>query len=88
MRRLPLNLKKKLKPLLSFDVGLIQRRLDGILINVDRDLQRLILETGKMRNGDLVRQLTLCNVMIRIASNSYTALCFLMADERDSRRHP
>jgi hypothetical protein len=78
--------KRKLKPLVAFDVGLIQSRLDGVLLNVDRDLQRLIVAAGRARNGDLVRQLTLLNVMNRIASNSYAALCFLMVEEGDSRR--
>jgi hypothetical protein len=78
--------KRNLKPLRAFDVSLIQRRLDGVLLNVDRDLQRRIAQAGAARNYDLVRDLTLMNTMIRIASNSYAAICFLMVEEEDSRR--
>jgi hypothetical protein len=79
--RHPVFPKRKLKPLVPFDVSLIQKRLDGLLINVDRDLHRRIKAAGAARNGDLVRQLTLMDVMIRIASNAYAALCYLTVDQ-------
>jgi hypothetical protein len=89
MRNARMRRLKKLKPLVKFDFGLIQKRVDGVLINIDRDLQRRITVAGRANNHDLVRQLTLLNVMIRIASNSYTALCFLLSDlDKDYRRRP
>jgi hypothetical protein len=78
--------KRKLAPLIGFDVSLIQRRLDGALINIDRDLQRRIRQASQSQSAALVRQLTLACVMIRIASNSYAATCFLVVDAGDSLR--
>jgi|SRR5580692_11145718 hypothetical protein len=78
--------KGKLKPLKAFDVSLIQRRLDGLLINVDRDLQRKMAAARMANKPKLFGQLTMMTVMNRIAFNSYAALCFLTVDDDDYRR--
>src|SRR5271169_5503549 len=85
-RKLRILPKGKLKPLKAFDVSLIQRRLDGLLINVDRDLQRKLAAARISNNSKLFGQLAMMTVMNRIASNSYTALCFLTVDDGDFRR--
>ena len=59
---------------------------DGVLLNIDRDLQRLMKEASKNGNSELVRELTLAMIMNRIASNVYAAICFLTVKEDDSRR--
>jgi hypothetical protein len=81
LKRSPFPSRRKLMPLVSFDVSLVQKRLDGLLINVDRDLHRKIRAAGTARNGDLVRQLTLMVTMVRIASNAYAGLCYLIVDQ-------
>src|SRR5579862_7995302 len=80
LKRSPFPPRRKLKPLVPFDVSLIQKRLDGLLLNVDRDLQRKIRQAGATRNGDLARQLTLSLTMERTASNAYAGLCYLNVD--------
>jgi hypothetical protein len=68
-----------LKPLKDFDYSLVQKKLEGLLINVDRDLQRLVREAAKARRS--TRAPELLNVMIRFATNSYNALKYIMADQ-------
>ncbi|HKM67326.1 MAG TPA: hypothetical protein VJX70_09190 [Candidatus Acidoferrum sp.] len=86
VRKLRILPKGKLKPLKAFDVSLIQRRLDGLLINVDRDLQRRLGSARITNNSNLFGQLTMATVMNRIAFNSYAALCFVTVDDEDYRR--
>jgi hypothetical protein len=80
LKRSPFPPRRKLRPLVPFDVGLIQRRLDGLLLNVDRDLQRKIRAAGATGNGEMVRQLTLAITIERTASNAYAGLCYLNVD--------
>jgi hypothetical protein len=81
--------KPKLKPLDKFDFGLVQERLIGIFINIDRSLEKQAISFKQSANAEGFRQLSLLIVMIRIASNSYTALCFLLTDlDKDARRKP
>jgi hypothetical protein len=86
MKLRSLKPRKKLKPLVPFNAQLIQKRLEGILLNVDRDLERQLRRAGATSDSDLVRQVTLMIVMVRIALNSYAALCVLLADQNMSRK--
>jgi len=73
--------RRRLKPLVPFDVQMVQSRLDGLLINVDRDLQRQSKQAAAAKDFDLVRQLVLMLVMIKVASNGYAAICYLTVDQ-------
>lgn len=77
----------KLKALRQFDYKLVQERLDGLLINVDRDLQRAIGSEPAHPNVS-VRGLLLLDLFVRFAKNAYHALGYVMADtpEDSSRR--
>ena len=71
---------KKIKPLEPFHFPLVQEPLEGLLRNMDSDLQRRIRETESTHDFDEYRQLTLLLIMLRIAVNSYQALGFLLSD--------
>jgi hypothetical protein len=66
------------KPLRRFDYQLVQARMDGLLFNVDRHLQRL--KSRHAHNPTADRCLSLLNVLLRFARNSYHAVWFLTAD--------
>jgi hypothetical protein len=79
--------RPKMRQLVPFNFGLVQDRLNGILINIDRSLEKQTASFKQTGDAEGFRQLSLLTVMIRIASNSYTALCFLLSDlHRDPRR--
>ena len=59
------------------DYSLVMERMDGLLINVDRDLQRRGKEALKEGNSNAERCLTLLNVMVRFARNSYYAVRYV-----------
>jgi hypothetical protein len=69
-----------LKPLREFNYSLVQEKLDGLLINVDRDLQRKVGKAAQSGQFVTLRCTELLNVMVRFASNSYHAAKYLMAD--------
>jgi hypothetical protein len=75
------------KPLRRFDYQLVQARMDGLLFNVDRHLQRL---KGQQRHNQTAdRCLSLLDVLLRFARNSYHAVWFLTADTPpDHHRRP
>jgi hypothetical protein len=77
----PLLPRRKLKPLIAFDVSLVQPRLEGLLVNVDRDLQRKLEKSGHAPNTNSTRQIILMLTMARITSNAYTGLCYLLVDQ-------
>jgi len=72
-----------LKPLKDFNYRLVKEKLDGLLINVDRDLQRKVKEAAKAGRPTASRCTELLNVMVRFAANSYHAAKYIMADEPD-----
>lgn len=84
IRRLKMSLSKS-KPLEAFDFQLIQRKFEGILINVDRDLERR-LKAAEKKHEELARQLLLAILMVRIARNSYAALSVLLLDTDNSQK--
>lgn len=84
-----MQIRRQLKPLRRFDYSLVIERMDGLLINVDRDLQRRGRQALSARNHDTERCLSLLNVIIRFARNSYDAVRYLAGDTpEDSRRRP
>jgi hypothetical protein len=77
------------KPLRNFDYPLVMERMDGLLINVDRDLQRRGSQAAHAKSDDAQRRLALLNVMVRFARNSYDAVRYLTgSDPEDHRRRP
>jgi hypothetical protein len=75
------------KPLRAFDFGLVAARMDGLLFNIDRHLQRLKRKFGDVPTMD--RSLSLSNVLLRFARNSYNAVRYLTArTPEDSARRP
>jgi len=72
-----------LKPLKRFDYKLVEAKLDGLLINVDRDLQRIVRRAESANNMEASRCLGLLNVMVRFVNNSYRALRYVIAETPD-----
>ncbi|MFY9911043.1 MAG: hypothetical protein WCF22_12965 [Candidatus Sulfotelmatobacter sp.] len=70
----------RLQPLKRFDYKLVQERFDGLLINVDRDLQRRTDQAERLRNRTSARCLTLLDVMVRFAINAYHAVLYVLAE--------
>jgi hypothetical protein len=72
-------IQDKLPPLEVFDASIVQTPLRGLLMNIDRDLEKR-LEQAK-HSGDRVaeRHVTLLMIMLRFTINSYKAVCFLIS---------
>lgn len=72
-------------PLRRFNFGLVNEKLEGLYVNVSRDLERRAqqAQTRQDRNSD--RCLVLLQIMIRFAWTSYRAVAFLAADVEDDR---
>jgi hypothetical protein len=68
------------KPLERFDYGLFAPKIVGLYFNLDRDLQRRIDEATERRDADADRCLTLLNVMLRFAWNSYKTVLYIAGD--------
>lgn len=79
----------QLKPLRKFDYALVAERMDGLLINVDRDLQRLGNQAASANAPERERRISLLNVIVRFAGNSYEAVRYVAGDTpEDHRRRP
>src|SRR5580698_2750208 len=77
------------KPLREFNYKLVEERMDGLLINIDRDLQKRGNQALRANSLDDERCLTLLNLMIRFARNSYDAVRYIAGDTpEDPRRKP
>jgi hypothetical protein len=75
------------KPLRNFDYRLVEAKMDGLLFNVDRHVQRLMAQ--HRHNASAGRCLSLLNVLLRFTRNSYNAVRFLTADTPpDHNRKP
>lgn len=77
-----------LKPLRHFDYKLVGERMEGVFINIDRDLQRRLGMAERGHNVEAGRSLSLLNVLLRFAWNSYHAVTFIAGDipEIEQRR--
>ena len=77
------------KPLREFQYPLVAGKMDGLLINIDRDLQRRGNQALQRGEGDTERCLTLLNLMVRFARNSYDAVRYVAGNTpEDDRRRP
>src|ERR1035438_4036375 len=74
-------------PLRKFDYKLVAERMEGVLTNVDRDLQRHVNWSDQVQDADHGMWMTTINLMMRFAINSYHAVVYIAGDEpEDSRR--
>jgi hypothetical protein len=78
--------ERGLKPLRRFDFGLVLERMDGALINGDRDLQRLVKRAEAMKDAKNARKLMLFVVLMRFAKNSFMSVRYLCADTPDDSK--
>ena len=77
------------KPLREFQYSLVAAKMDGLLLNIDRDLQRHGNQALERRQNDSERCITLVNLMIRFARNSYNAVRYFAGNTpEDHRRNP
>lgn len=74
------GLQQPLKPLKRFDFGLVTEKLAGLLINVDRDLERKM--NAALQRGDVSdeRRITLVRMFVRFTRISYAAVRYIAAD--------
>ena len=72
---------KELKPLRRFDYSLISAPLDGLLFNVDRDLEKRHRWAFEHKDLERESESGLLLVLLRFAKNSYNAVRFLTATE-------
>lgn len=77
------------KPLRNFDYSLVAKRMDGLLINIDRDLQKIGNQAACAGHHRASQSLSLLNVIIRFAQNSYDAVRYFAGNTpEDHRRNP
>lgn len=77
------------KPLREFQYPLVAEKVDGLLINIDRDLQRRGNQALQRGEGDSERCILLLNLFIRFARNSYDAVRYVAGNTpEDPRRKP
>lgn len=77
------------KPLERFDYGMVGPRIAGLRFNLDRDIERRAREAIRRADADSDRCLSLLNIMLRFAWNSYEAVLYLAGDVPDDpRREP
>jgi|SRR5215813_10568379 len=73
-------------PRRHFDYKLVAERMEGVLTNVDRDLQRHVNWSDQVQDADSGMWMTTINLMMRFAINSYHAVVYLAADEPEDPR--
>ncbi len=78
--------KKKRPPLEIFDAQIVQVPLGGLLLNIDRDLERLYKRQTRPSTGTMFgeRKTSLFLIMMRVTINAYQAICFLISTEGDA----
>jgi hypothetical protein len=77
--------KKKLPPLEDFNAQVVQKPLQGLLFNIDREMERNLKQAAKVRDLESERHLSLPLIMVRVTINSYQAICFLVTNTEE---HP
>jgi len=77
------------KPMRVFQYSLVAERMEGLLINVDRDLQKRHSHALRAQEREFERCISLLLLMVRFAKNSYEAVRYLTGDTpEDHRRKP
>jgi hypothetical protein len=72
-------------PLIEFDVRIVQAPLQGILRNMNEELDRRLRQAMSLRDKEAERTLSLLLLMLRFTRNSYEAISFLSSTMDD---HP
>lgn len=79
--------KNKVQPLTVFNAEVVQKPLRGLLMNIDRVLEKKMKEAIAAGNRDDERRFSLLLIMLRVTFNSYEAVCFLLnTEEKDPKR--
>jgi hypothetical protein len=71
-------------PLEDFDARIVQAPLQGLLRNMDSELERQVKQAMPLPDREAERGLTLLLLMLRFTRNSYEALSFLCSDANDT----
>jgi hypothetical protein len=83
--------RRQLQPLRRFEYSLVAEKLEGLLTNVDRDLQRAGLQAFKVQPNDVARRIELLNVIVRFAANSYNTIRYVAGnievDDKQKRNY-
>lgn len=69
--------RTELKPLTKFDAKVVQKPLQGLLFNIDRELETKVREAQYARDIDAERVGSLFLMMLRFTINSYETVRFL-----------
>jgi hypothetical protein len=77
--------KRKLAPLVDFNAQLVQKPLQGLLFNIDREMERNLKQAQRVGDRETERRLSLLLIMVRLTVNSYQAICFLVTNTEE---HP
>jgi len=72
-----------LSPLSEFNAEVVQKPLNGLLTNVNREIERSLKQAIEARNHEKERHLSLLSMMLRLASSSYESICFLLVSAQD-----
>jgi hypothetical protein len=77
----------QLKPLTQFNAEVVQTPLKGLLTNISRELERSLQQAMESRSAVAERHWSLLLIMLRVALNSYEAICFLLVSaEKDPEK--
>jgi hypothetical protein len=69
--------RPKLKPLTKFEAKVVQKPLNGLLFNIDRELEKKLRQSQRERDIDGERVTSLFLMMLRFTVNSYETVRFL-----------
>jgi hypothetical protein len=78
--------RTKLPPLEEFNVQVVQKPLQGLLINIDRQVERQLKQAAQSGDREAERRLSLLLIMMRVTFNSYQAVCFLVSTTEEHPR--
>lgn len=68
---------QELKPLTKFDAKVVQKPLNGLLFNIDRELEKKLRNAQRARDIDAERVNSLFLMLLRFTVNSYETVRFL-----------
>ena len=74
---------RRFQPLKVFNAEVVQKPLDGLLINVSREVERSLKTAIEARNPETERHWSLLLMILRLAARSYESVCFLLLSAQD-----
>ena len=78
--------RHRLKPPKTFDFSTVQERLEGVLLNVDRDLQTRAKNAARAHDFKTAGGFSLFEVIVRFAHNSFHAVGYVAGDVPEDHR--